>query len=283
METYYLSDAPALGAATVVVSTVAALDASVGMLLRDAARQADRDDRLLVALVWPASPQDTPVLTTLDERLVFLRQCEHGLARALTVVVVPRPEVAGDPVPVVLDALKTCCAPRAALWIAPDARLSESDPLTRSPALVEALARGAITEVAEVLGAYYPVTGLVVRGDQRGRTLGFPTANMRVDARKLLPPNGVYAMRVRLPGEERATHPAAASIGVRPTFGADLARAVEVFLLDMSLDLYGQVLAVDVVEYLRPELRFESVESLCEQMARDVERTREVLASAMTF
>lgn len=280
METYYLSDAPDLGSATVVVSTVAALDASVGMLLRDAARQADRGDRLLVALLWPSSPANTPVLTTLDERLAFLRQCAVGLGRSLSVVVVPRPEVPGDPMLAVLDALKTRCVPRSDLWIAPDARLPGSDALTREPSIAQALARGAMTEVAEALGAYFPVTGLVVTGDQRGRTLGYPTANLRVDARKVLPPNGVYAMRVRLPGEERATHPAAASIGVRPTFGADLTRAVEVFLLDMSLDLYGQVLAVDVVEYLRPELKFDSVEGLCEQMARDVERTRSVLASA---
>lgn len=282
METYYPHDAPALGAAVVVVSAVAALDASVGGVLREAARDVREDERLIVGVLWPAAPQDTPVLTTLDERLDYLRQVECALGRSLTALVLPTASGPRGDAPVEA-ALQACCQPRAR-FIAPDGDLTDEDgnvETTRAVAkMAAALARGDMDAVTAALGAYYPLTGLVVQGDQRGRLLGFPTANVLLDARKLLPPNGIYAVRVRLPGEERATHLGAASIGVRPTFGAGLEKKVEVFLLDTSLDLYGQVLGVQVVAYLRSEERFESVEALCAQMERDVANTRERLALA---
>jgi riboflavin kinase / FMN adenylyltransferase len=112
------------------------------------------------------------------------------------------------------------------------------------------------------------VTGTVIRGDQRGRDLGFPTANIRVpgDAPELR--FGVYAGRA-------LGRPAAVSVGVRPTFGTGLEPLLEAFILDFDGDLYGQELTVELIEYLRPELRFDSVEDLVAQMQADVAAVRE--------
>lgn len=289
METYYSGGIPDLGVAVVVVSTVAALRSSVDPLFQGAARELTLGDRLVVAVAWPGTPTDAPKLTTLGERLAYLARAERAHQQPITAVVVPvRPREPGEDLnDMVLRALSPVCQVRSvhAVSVTHNAISDVAavpDAVDAGPVEVvrEALARGAMAEVTAALGAYFPVTGLVVTGDQRGRVLGYPTANLQLDPRKLLPPNGVYAVRVRLPGEEHARHAAAASIGVRPTFGADLVRLVEVYLLDTSIDLYGEEIAVEFVDYLRPELRFDSVEALCEQMARDVERTREVLAAA---
>lgn len=312
METYYLSDAPALGPAAVVLSQVTALEGALGPALREAAAAVLPRDRLLVGVLWPDEPVMWPaggaVLTTLDERLAYLRQREDALGHALTALVVPIGDTGDETVEQVLALVEGCAEVRG-LWL-PTATVDvlsgylgapgEPPPgfPTREypisivphpdgahstalyPRIYQALERGDMEAVTAALGTYYPLTGLVVTGDQRGRTLGYPTANLRLDGRKRLPPNGIYAVRVRLPGEERATHPGAASIGVRPTFGAGMEKKVEVFLLDTSLDLYGQVLGVQIVAYLRPEERYDTVEALCAQMERDVANTRARLALA---
>jgi riboflavin kinase/FMN adenylyltransferase len=108
----------------------------------------------------------------------------------------------------------------------------------------------------------------VVQGDQRGRTLGFPTANIVPDEALVCPGHGIYAART-----EGAC--AAVSIGVRPTFGTGRALLVEAYLLDTDEDLYGRTLRLDFLERLRGERRFDSPEALIEQMRIDVERTRE--------
>lgn len=107
----------------------------------------------------------------------------------------------------------------------------------------------------------------MIRGDQRGRLLGFPTANLRVppEARDL--PFGVYAGRA-------LGRAAAVSIGVRPTFGDGLEPLAEIHVVDFEGDLYGQQLSVELLEYLRPERRFDTVEALKDQIARDVAATR---------
>ena len=115
-------------------------------------------------------------------------------------------------------------------------------------------------------------TGTVVRGDQRGRTLGFPTANIRIpglDASAF----GVYAGRV----DGRA---AAISIGVRPTFGDDLEPLLEAYILDFDGDLYGDQLGVEFTHHLRGMERYDTVDALVEQMGRDVERARELVRPA---
>lgn len=141
-----------------------------------------------------------------------------------------------------------------------------------------AISAGRVAEAAQALTYDYALSGEVIGGDRRGRLLGFPTANLRVDAGKLIPANGIYAVRVGLPGEREAARQAVASVGVRPTFGDDNARLVEVHLLDFSMDLYGVRITTEFVEWLRSEERFDSIEALIRQMADDVQQARERLA-----
>lgn len=138
-----------------------------------------------------------------------------------------------------------------------------------------AVSEGRIRDAALGLGRPYSLRGTVIRGEGRGRGLGFPTANLRVGTReKLLPPSGVYAVRAVL---RRGSYPAAMHLGPRPTFeGA--APSVEVHLLDFRGDIYGEVVRVDLVDRLRDVTPFESVHALVAQLHRDVERSREILA-----
>ena len=141
------------------------------------------------------------------------------------------------------------------------------------------LAAGDVAGAAEALGHPYGVRGVVVRGDQRGRELGFPTANVPTDGMTAAPADGVYAGWLRRldTGE---THPAAISVGTNPTFDGVRARRVESYVLDRTdLELYGVEVEVAFVERLRGMVAFESVEALVEQMHADVERARELLAT----
>ncbi len=150
---------------------------------------------------------------------------------------------------------------------------------SRIRAAVEA---GRLAEAARLLGRRYAVTGTVVHGDARGRTLGFPTANLAFEAPVALPPDGIYAVRVSWGGDPLRPDRRAdgvASLGVRPTFGHG-SRILEVFLLDFDEDLYGVRLRVEFVRRQRGERRFTSVEGLVDQMGRDVGRARAVLAAA---
>jgi riboflavin kinase/FMN adenylyltransferase len=128
---------------------------------------------------------------------------------------------------------------------------------------------GEVRVAARFLGAPFQLRGTVVEGDQRGRTLGFPTANIVPDEALVCPGHGIYAART----EEAC---AAVSIGVRPTFGTGRALLVEAYLLDWDKDLYGRTLRIDFLERLRGERRFDSPDALIEQMRHDVDRTREV-------
>jgi riboflavin kinase/FMN adenylyltransferase len=138
-----------------------------------------------------------------------------------------------------------------------------------------AVAEGAMPEAGKGLGRPYSLRGLVVRGDGRGRQLGFPTANLGgLASEKLLPPSGIYAVR----GVTRAgTFDGALHLGPRPTFqGAP--PTIELHLLDFRGDLYGEEVRVDFVERLREVLPFDSVEALVDQMRDDVARVRAVLS-----
>jgi riboflavin kinase / FMN adenylyltransferase len=128
---------------------------------------------------------------------------------------------------------------------------------------------GEVELAARFLGAPFQLRGEVVTGDQRGRTLGFPTANIVPDQALVCPGHGIYAART----PEAC---AAVSIGVRPTFGTGRALLVEAYLLDTERDLYGQELRIDFIARLRGERRFDSPEALIEQMRLDVERTRQL-------
>lgn len=137
------------------------------------------------------------------------------------------------------------------------------------------VAEGLLREAAEVLGRPHEVTGVVTRGEQRGRELGYPTANLPVDDTYAVPPDGVYAGRlVRASGETLA---AAVSIGTNPTFGTH-SRRVESYVLDrVDLDLYDEQVRVELVERLRGMVAFDGVDALLEQMALDVEQTRDLV------
>ena len=126
---------------------------------------------------------------------------------------------------------------------------------------------------ARFLGAPFQMRGTVVHGDKRGRTLGFPTANLVPDPRLVVPDHGVYACRARVDGTERL---AAVNVGVRPTFQTGRGLLVEAFLLDFEGDLYGRTLALEFIDRLRGEQRFDTVEALIEQMDLDVVETRRV-------
>ncbi|GAA1378013.1 bifunctional riboflavin kinase/FAD synthetase [Catellatospora chokoriensis] len=132
---------------------------------------------------------------------------------------------------------------------------------------------GDVAAAAAVLGRPHRLEGVVVRGDQRGREIGFPTANLMVAKYAAVPADGVYAAWL-VRGNERL--PAAVSIGTNPTFaGQD--RRVEAYVLDFSGDLYGERLALDFVSHLRPTLKFDGIASLVEAIEDDVARTRAVL------
>lgn len=135
------------------------------------------------------------------------------------------------------------------------------------------LAVGDVSFAARLLGRPYAADGRVVVGDRRGHTLGFPTANLR-PRREILVPDGVYAVRARWDGEQRS---GVANVGRKPTFGQRNDRTLEAHLFDFSGDLYGTRLRVELIERLRGEMRFASVEALVEQIRLDAERAREVL------
>jgi riboflavin kinase/FMN adenylyltransferase len=116
--------------------------------------------------------------------------------------------------------------------------------------------------------------GEVVGGDRRGRTLGYPTANLVPDARYATPGHGVYACLASW--DDEGPHPAAVNVGVRPTFNTGRGVLVEAYVIDVQADLYGRDLRLDFLERLRGERRFDSVEALVDQMALDVERARAV-------
>jgi riboflavin kinase/FMN adenylyltransferase len=143
-----------------------------------------------------------------------------------------------------------------------------------SSRLREAVAAGDLQTVRRLGGTAY-LEGTVVDGDHRGRELGYPTANLRIDYEPAMPPLGVYTGRVAVP--ERGVgpgHPALVSIGVRPTFHDDGKVLVEVHLLDFDDDLYGALLQVELEDRLRDELRFEGVPALVEQMHADEAEAR---------
>jgi riboflavin kinase/FMN adenylyltransferase len=128
------------------------------------------------------------------------------------------------------------------------------------------LHEGDVAEAAAMLGRPAEVEGVVVVGDERGGTLGFPTANLAVEPQLLVPAFGIYA-------GSALGHPAAVSIGMNPHYGG-LERKIEAFLLDFEGDLYGKRLVVELWQRLREERAFESEQALIDQIARDVEATR---------
>jgi len=143
----------------------------------------------------------------------------------------------------------------------------------RSSRIRAALSKGDLAEANGCLGYAFHLCGEIVHGYQRGRGLGFPTANLAVSAARLLPANGVYLCRAHVAGE---TFDALTNVGTRPTFDNGL-RTVEAYLLDFSNDIYGEAMQLVFLDRLRPETRFESVDGLVAQMRDDEVEARRLL------
>ena len=154
--------------------------------------------------------------------------------------------------------------------------LQEETRTVSSTAIRQALSDGEPRAAAAMLGHWHRIDGKVIGGEQRGRELGFPTANMSL-AGLHLPKFGVYAVLVDvLTGPHKGSYTGAASLGVRPMYnGAE--PNLETFLFDFSGDLYGADLSVGLVEYLRPEMTFDSLEAFIEQMQADCDQARGLL------
>lgn len=146
-----------------------------------------------------------------------------------------------------------------------------------STAIRAALSEGRPRDAARMLGHWHRIEGEVLHGEKRGRELGFPTANMGLQGLHL-PKLGVYAVKVDvLTGPHSGSYDGAASLGVRPMFG-DNQPNLETFLFDFAGDLYAQHLSVALIDYLRPEMKFDGLPALVAQMGTDCDRARAVLA-----
>ena len=147
-----------------------------------------------------------------------------------------------------------------------------------STAIRQALSDGRPRDAAAMLGHWHRIDGEVIHGEKRGRELGYPTANMSVNGLHL-PKFGVYATLVDvLTGPQKGSYLGASSLGVRPMFGVNTPN-LESFLLDFKGDLYGQHISVALVDFLRPELKFDGLPGLLAQMAADVDQCRALLSA----
>lgn len=144
-----------------------------------------------------------------------------------------------------------------------------------SSVIRQALEQGDITQANQRLGRPYTLSGIVVKGQQLGRTIGFPTANLELPPEKFLPRQGVYGVRVDAPslGSPISSQPGVMNIGMRPTVSGTTL-SVEIHLLDWSGDLYGQTLTVSLEQFLRPEQKFASLDNLKTQIQADCAAAR---------
>ncbi len=139
----------------------------------------------------------------------------------------------------------------------------------------KAIATGDLRGAARLLGRYHFLRGPVVRGRERGRTIGFPTANLASET-ECIPPDGVYATRVIL---DDGAYGAIANIGMRPTF-AESERSIEAHIFDFSRDIYGMRIKLELVERIRAERKFDNADALKAQIALDLSKVREILSAA---
>ena len=154
--------------------------------------------------------------------------------------------------------------------------VSDSGADVSSTAIRQALSDGRPRDAARMLGHWHRIDGVVSRGDQRGRTLGIPTANLTMEGLHM-PKYGVYAVWFDVhDGPHAGEYRGAASIGVRPTFGVN-APNIETYIMDFDADIYGAHVSVALVDFLRPELAFDDVDALVTQMQADIARAAEIL------
>lgn len=153
------------------------------------------------------------------------------------------------------------------------AAVSLNDEVVSSTRIRECISEGNLDSASQMLGRTYSISGRVTRGNQLGRKIGVPTANVDITG-ILTPPNGVYAVHAAVRGE---TYPAVANIGIRPTVAQNAEPRLEVHLLNFDSDLYDEELEVSFVEFIRPEQKFASVEALQSQIQADITTAREML------
>lgn len=157
--------------------------------------------------------------------------------------------------------------------------LATGEAATSSTAIRAALAEGRPRDAERMLGHWHRIEGEVLHGAKRGRDLGYPTANLAVDGLHL-PKLGVYAVLVDvLDGPDRGNYRGVASLGVRPMFGTNTPN-LETYIFDFSGDLYGRHISVALVDYLRPEARFDGLDALIAQMREDEDQARRILSAA---
>jgi riboflavin kinase/FMN adenylyltransferase len=153
--------------------------------------------------------------------------------------------------------------------------LSDESGVISSTEIRKLVSTGNVREAARLMGHPYRLRGAVVRGDQRGRTIGFPTANLKYADEKLIPAGGIYACRATV---RNGKYRAAINIGTNPTFTPDKQTvSVEAYLLDFDADIYDEEMQLEFVLRLRDEMKYDSVEALIGQIHDDVEKTRQVL------
>ena len=150
--------------------------------------------------------------------------------------------------------------------------LAEADEKVGSSAIRQALGAGDVERVGRLLGRPFSLRGPIVAGDRRGRTLGFPTANIALGLDRALPAYGIYVTRAYV---RESAHESCTSIGIRPTFDVEPRPVVETFILDFDEDIYRREMQIDLLHRLRGEERFASAEGLIAQMKKDVKATRE--------
>lgn len=307
MQTYHdLPDPPFAVASNLTIGNFDGVhlghQALIGALIADA-RAAGRQAGVLTFHPHPAAVlrpnPDHRYLTTIDQRLAVFGQLGLDFA-----IVYPFTRAtAATPARQFMAQLRSTLS-LASLWVGPDFALGRNregnveslrefgatdgytvhtidpqvlgDGEVRSGRIRSDLLEGDVESAGRQLGRLYRVDGEVVDGAHRGRTIGFPTANLDVPGDRLLPGNGVYATWAIVDGRRRAS---VTNIGVRPSFDNGQ-RTVETHLLDFQGDLYGQQLGLEFVARLRPEMRFPGVDALREQIARDVTAARAHLRDA---
>jgi len=155
--------------------------------------------------------------------------------------------------------------------------LSEDGGVITSTAIRKLIQQGSIQEAESLLGHPYSLQGIVSVGDRRGRTIGFPTANLDYASEKVMPAGGIYACYAHLGNEK---YKAAVNLGTNPTFTPDKQSLnVEAYLLDFDQDIYGQMIKLEFVARLRDEIKYDSVEALIKQIELDVQQTRDILGT----
>lgn len=152
--------------------------------------------------------------------------------------------------------------------------LKSEQQVISSTAIREALTRGEMRSATKLLGRYFSLSGTIIPGNERGRILGFPTANIGVNENRTFPSDGVYATWAHV--NDQVYH-AVVNIGFRPTFGNGK-RTVEVYLFNFVGSLYGSYMTIDLVDKIRSEMKFSSAIALSEQIKKDIEQAQTILA-----